>query len=133
MGFGRWLCGLSFLGLVSFGVAAVPADGDTEIVRKKDKLPTFTEEREAAALHFVKKHLPELLPILERLKTADKDKYHTEIREIFQVTEWLGDLQADEPKRHALELEMWKTENQALIVVAKLANRPPDEHAKLQI
>ncbi|HEY1861909.1 MAG TPA: hypothetical protein VGG61_16225, partial [Gemmataceae bacterium] len=31
-------------------------------------LPRFTEEREAAALCFVKKQLPDLVPLLEQLK-----------------------------------------------------------------
>src|SRR6516162_4361952 len=62
-------------------------------------LPRFTEEREAAALFFVKKNLPELLPLLEQLKKNGMQQYRTEIREIFQATEWLADLQADS-RRH---------------------------------
>ena len=33
-----------------------------------DPLPRFTEEREAAALHFVRKHCPELVPLLDEFK-----------------------------------------------------------------
>src|SRR6516164_74906 len=38
-------------------------------------LPRFTEEREAAALCFVKKHLPELAPLLEQLKKNNNVQY----------------------------------------------------------
>lgn len=85
-----------------------------------EPLPRFTEEREAAALHFVKKHVPDLVPLLEDLKRANRPAYELQIRETFQVTELLADLQ-DDPKRYELELKIWKAENKALVLVAKLA------------
>jgi hypothetical protein len=90
-------------------------------------MPAFSEEREAAALHFIKKHGAELLPILERLKIADAKKYQTEICEIFQVSEWLTDMRAEDEKRYALELDVWKTETRSLILVAKLAGLKEEE------
>lgn len=85
-----------------------------------DPLPKFTEEREAAAIHFVRKHCPELFPLLEDLKKASRAAYELQIRETFQVTELLADLQED-PKRYELELKVWKAENKAFVLVAKLA------------
>src|SRR5262249_25690211 len=82
-------------------------------------LPRFTEEREAAALHFVKKNLKELLPALDQLKKSQPAQYEREIREIFQVTEWLADLKEDRT-RHDLELTIWITENRAFLLIAKL-------------
>jgi hypothetical protein len=93
-----------------------------------DPLPKFTEEREAAALHFVRKHCPELIPLLEDLKKANRPAYESQIRETFQVTELLADLQDDE-KRYELELKSWKAENKALVLVAKLAT-PKEEDRK---
>ena len=90
--------------------------------------PRFTEEREAAALHFVKKHCPELSPLLDDLKKANRSAYEQQIRETFQVTELLANLQ-DDAKRHELQLNMWKAENKALVLVAKLA-APKDEDRK---
>src|SRR5690242_11756353 len=75
-------------------------------------LPRFTETREAAALFFVKKHVPEVLPLLEQLKKSNPTQYQQEIREVFQVTEMLADLQ-DDPPRQELELKVWKTETRA--------------------
>lgn len=93
-----------------------------------EPLPRFTEEREAAALHFVRKHCPNLVPLLEDLKRTNRPAYERQIRETFHVTELLADLQ-DDPKRYDLELKIWKAENQALVLVAKLAT-PKDEDRK---
>ena len=94
-----------------------------------DPLPKFTEEREAAALHFVRKHCPELITLLEDLKKSNRPAYESQIRETFQVTELLADLQDDE-KRYDLELKSWKAENKALVLVAKLAT-PKEEDRKV--
>jgi hypothetical protein len=95
-----------------------------------DPLPRFTEEREAAALHFVKKHCPELHPLLDDLKKANRAAYELQIRQTFQVTELLADFH-DDPKRYDLELKMWKAENKAFVLVAKLAT--PKEEDRKQI
>jgi hypothetical protein len=94
-------------------------------------LPRFTGEREAAALFFVKKHAPELVPLLEQLKKDNTAQYQQEIREIFQVTEMLADLQ-DDPRRHDLELKIWKAENRAFALVARLSMPGKEERAQLE-
>jgi hypothetical protein len=96
-----------------------------------DKLPRYTEEREAAALHFVKKHLPELLPVLVRLKKSSPDRYQREVRGIFYDTELLADL-GDDPPRYRLELRIWKTENRARLLIAKLNTPNEAQRKKLQ-
>jgi hypothetical protein len=93
--------------------------------------PRFTEEREAAALFFVKKNLPEFVPLLEQLKKNSVERYELEIREIFQVTELLADLR-DEPRRYELELKIWKTENRAHALVAQLSTPSEDERKKIE-
>lgn len=97
-----------------------------------DPPPRFTEEREAAALHFVRKHCPDLLPLLEDLKKAARPTYELQIRETFQVTELLADIQDDDPKRYELELKMWKAENKALVLVAKHATLKDDERKAVE-
>ncbi len=103
---------------------AAPANGN-------GGLPRFTEEREAAALQFAKKHVPELLPILDTLKMGDVKKYQEEICEIFKTTELLGELKATDMRRHDLELDIWKTQTRSLILVARLANATDEEKPKL--
>lgn len=99
--------------------------GDT----KAPVLPRFTEEREAAALHFAKKHIKELLPALEQLKKSQPAQYEREVREIFQVTEWLADLLEDRT-RHDLELSIWVTENRALLLIARLPGLSAEERKR---
>ncbi len=94
-------------------------------------LPRFTEEREAAALFFVKKHVPEVVPLLEHLKKNNPTQYQQEIREIFQETEYLADLQ-DDPRRHDLELKIWQTESRVYALVAKLATANEEDRKKTE-
>jgi hypothetical protein len=96
-----------------------------------EPLPRFTEEREAAALHFVRKHCPELVPLLEDLKKSSRPAYELQVRETFQVTELLADIQ-DDPKRYELELKIWKAENKALVLVAKLATPKEDDRKAVE-
>jgi hypothetical protein len=94
-------------------------------------LPRFTEEREAAARFFIKKHVPEILPLLDELKKNNPASYQQEIREVFQVTEMLADLQ-DDPRRHDLELRIWTAESKAHALIAKLATPKEDERKKVE-
>jgi hypothetical protein len=109
------------------GPADPPDPGDAA---KRFALPAFTEEREAAALLFVRKQVPELLPILEKLKTGDARKYQQEICELFQTSEWLSDLRLEDEKRHALEMEVWITETRTLLLVAKLSALKEEERSR---
>src|SRR5262245_16833202 len=111
---------------VALFFAATPA-----VAPAAGPLPRFTEEREVAALHFVRKHCPELVPLLDDLKKTSRPAYELQIRETFQVTELLADLQ-DDPKRHELELKIWKAENQALVLVAKLSTPKEEDRKKVE-
>jgi signal recognition particle GTPase len=97
-----------------------------------DKLPRFTEEREAAALFFVNRHLPEILPLLMELKKKRRPQYEHQIREAFAVSEMLADLKDHDPKRYDLELEIWKTEHRAGALAAKLCTCAEAERSKLE-
>jgi hypothetical protein len=94
-------------------------------------LPRFTETREAAALFFLKKHAPEALPLLEQLRKANPAQYRQEIREVFQVTELLADLE-DDPRRQELELKIWKTESRAHALVARLSTPDADQRKRVE-
>jgi hypothetical protein len=104
---------------------AAAADPDSS------SLPRFTEEREAAALFFVRKNLPELMPLLDGLRKNNLALYEQEIREIFQVTEMLADLR-DDMRRHDLELRIWKCENRANLLLARLSTPSDEERRKAE-
>ncbi|MBX9584310.1 MAG: hypothetical protein K2X87_28760, partial [Gemmataceae bacterium] len=91
-----------------------------------EALPRFTEEREAAALHFVRKHCPDLLPPLDELKRASRTAYEQQVRETYQITEYLADLR-DDPARYNIELKLWKAENRALVLAARAVTTAGDE------
>lgn len=114
------LCALTLLALI---LALAETRGDI--------LPRFTEEREAAALFFIRKHAAEVLPLLEQLKKSNLAQYQQEIREVFYVTELLADLQ-DEPRRYELELKIWKTESKAHALVARLSTPSEEERKKVE-
>jgi hypothetical protein len=116
------------IGLVLAGL--LPAGAAVGSSRKaEDGLPRFTEAREAAAVFFIKKHVPEILPLLEQLKKTNLPQYQHEIREVFLVTEMLADLQ-DDTRRHDLELKIWVTEHKARALVARLST--PNEAERKQ-
>lgn len=123
---------LCLLVAVAAAALTVGALGPARAGRAGEKLPRFTEEREAAALHFVKKHLTELLPLLDQLKKKSAEHYQREIREIFQVTELLAEL-SDDAQRHDLELKVWIAENRAQVLLTKLATPNEEERKKINV
>jgi hypothetical protein len=114
----------AILGLLSAVRASTPAVPETV-------LPRFTEEREAAALCFLRKNATDLLMLLERLKKDNPSRYQREIRAVFQVAEMLADLE-DDPRRHNLELEIWKIESKAHAMAARLPNQNESERARTE-
>ncbi len=117
--------GLLTLALAATALSAAPSSSP------EASLPRFTEEREAAALCFLRRHAAHVLPLLEQLKKSNPPQYKHEIREVFQVTEMLADLR-DQPLRHDLELRIWKTENKAYTLVAQLATPRSEDRKKVE-
>ncbi len=122
-----FLAGLLMASLMQASGGAPAASNTTT----PEQPPRFTEEREAAALFFVKKHVPDLLPLLEQLKKSRPAQYEREIREIFQVTDWLADLR-DDPPRYDLELKIWIAESKANVLIARLSAAPEAQRKGLQ-
>ena len=119
----RWLT----LALAAF--FAGPAATSFATVIPDATLPRFTEEREAAALYFLRKNAPDLLNLVEQWKKENPSRYRQEIRAVFQVTEMLADLQ-DDARRHDLELEIWKHESKAHALAARMPGLNEAERRK---
>jgi hypothetical protein len=125
VGFLRFFAVASGVCLVTAGGwAATPVVPDTV-------LPRFTEEREAAALCFLRKNAADLLALLEPLKKNNPPRYQREIRAVFQVAEMLADLE-DDPRRQTLELEIWKIESKAHALAARMPAQPETERNKTE-
>jgi hypothetical protein len=86
----------------------------------------FTPEREAAALTFVRLNRPELLPVLEELKSRKLDEYERAICDYFWTSETLAAIRQDDPRRHELALRTWQLEAQTHLLASQLAGRPAD-------
>jgi hypothetical protein len=80
----------------------------------------FTEAREAAALAFVRANHPELVELLEALRGTNTAEYQRAIRELFQTSERLADMQQRSPQRYDLELQDWKVKSRIQVLLARL-------------
>jgi len=78
------------------------------------------EEQESAALALVAAHHPELLDLLQQLKTDNSKQYQRAIAELSRASQRLSDRQAKDPARYELELRAWKLDSQARLLAAKL-------------
>jgi hypothetical protein len=115
--------------LALLALFARAATASSTPVGPDDILPRFTEEREAAALCFLRKNAAELLSLLERLKKDNPTRYQHEIRAVFQVAEMLADLEQD-PQRHDLELQIWKLETRAHALASRLPGQGESDRQK---
>jgi len=83
-------------------------------------LPTYTPEREAAALTFVASHHAELSPLLAYLKSSRPNEYQKAVRKLFSDSERLAYSRELQPRRYELELQEWKLQSRAELLVARL-------------
>jgi hypothetical protein len=99
-----------------------PAAGTRNNVSRRSIV--FTPEREAAALTFVRLNRPELLGVLEELKSRKAEEYERAICDYFWTSETLAALHQDDPRRHELALRAWQLEAQTHLLASQLAGRP---------
>lgn len=90
---------------------------------------TFTPEREAAALTFVRINRPELLEVLERLKGSNEAEYQRAICDFFWTSETLAGLRQDDARAYELALRAWRLEAQTHFLASQLAARPSEAQA----
>ena len=86
--------------------------------------PVFTEEHEAAALTFVRKNQPEILAMLEGLKSRRPADYQRAIGDLFRTSEMLTSVRQEDPGRYALALKGWQAEMHAGTLFARLVGQP---------
>lgn len=89
-------------------------------------LPMFTEEREAAALTFVRKNRPELLKMLEQLQVHNPGEYERAIRDLFRTSETLASIKQEDRGRYELALKAWQAETHAHLLMARLVQEQGD-------
>jgi hypothetical protein len=85
---------------------------------------TFTAEREAAALTFVRANRPELVAVLEELKGGNPAEYERAICDLFWTSETLATIRQDDPRRYDLALRTWQLETRTHLLASQIAGRP---------
>lgn len=88
--------------------------------QRKGPLPSFSPEREAAALTFARLHHKELHNLLKSLKKSDEKEYQQAIRELFRTSETLASIKDRDKKRYELDLREWKLKSRIQLMAARL-------------
>lgn len=97
------------------------------------KGPETPIEREQAALDFAAKHHPELVTLIEPLKTANPKEYQRAIKELCRTSDRLLGIKLRDPVRYELELDAWKFLSQIRLLTARLTMGPdPDLEVQLR-
>jgi len=93
----------------------------------------LTPDRELAALKFVEQHHPELAELIAALKTMNPVQYGQAIQDLFRASERIGMARSRDPRRHELELQLWKTQSRRDLVAVRLRMaRTPELEAQLR-
>ena len=93
----------------------------------------LTPDRELAALKFVEQHHPELAELIAALKTMNPVQYGQAIHDLFRASERIGMARSRDPRRHELELQLWKTQSRRDLVTVRLRMaRTPELEAQLR-
>ena len=87
-------------------------------------LPIFTEEREAAALTFIRKNRPELVDVLGELKVHNAAEYEHAVCDLFRTSEMLASVKQEDPMRYELALANWRAETRTHLLAARLVRQP---------
>ena len=99
--------------------AILPSTGAKKIAAKPSN-EALTPEREAAALEFAQSHHPELVKLIEPLKTSNHREYQRAIRELFRTVERLALLRDAHPQRYELELRSWRLNSHIRLIAARM-------------
>jgi hypothetical protein len=119
----RFLC-LFLLGFVVGGARGEELSRDKKAVDKqgeaKDALPSYSAEREAAALTFVRQNHPELASLLTAMSKKNPKQYQNAVRDLYKTSERITNLRAKDARRADLELDVWKSQSRIDLLVARL-------------
>jgi len=80
--------------------------------------PAF-DQLESDAIAFVTEHHPELVSLLQSLKSMRQKEYDMAIREIVRTKKRLDALAKREPELHSMELDAWKLKSKIDLLMAR--------------
>ena len=117
---------LLVLGLLPLGLLVAQesdaARGKAAVSASREGRPPMavTPERESAVMTFVERNHPALKDVLASLKQNRPKEYEKAIRDIYQTSERLANLQERDPSLYALELKNWTLRSQIQLLTAHM-------------
>ena len=121
-------CALGLVAVAGLIVAAEPIASSTSAapVRAVEPGPAAADPT-AAAVAFAVAHHPELVPLLERLRTEAPAEFAAAVADLDRTRERLAKLRDRHPERHEAALGEWKLSSRIRLVLARLATNPSAE------
>lgn len=117
------ICRCGFVVLVLLVFPASYVFGQKESVTSDSPPQPALEQSEADAIAFVQEHHPELVSLLQSLKSMRQKEYEMAIREIVRTKKRLEMLAKREADLYAMELEAWKLKSKIDLMMAKAIAR----------
>ena len=103
--------------VICFGCAT--ALGQRETITAETLVQPSFEQLETDAIAFVQEHHPELVSLLQSLKSMRQKEYEMAIREIVRTRKRLESLSKREVDSHAMELDAWKLQSKIDLLIAR--------------
>jgi hypothetical protein len=123
--------GVAKTGISKSGISK-SGDAKGRRMAANDSAPAVTPEREAAVRKFVEQHHPELVGLLESLKSKNSTEYERAVRDLFRVSERLAQFYGRDNQRYELELKLWQSQSRLDLLAARFKMSNNDE-LKVQI
>ncbi|HQX51783.1 MAG TPA: hypothetical protein PLR25_17820 [Planctomycetaceae bacterium] len=101
-----------------------------DAIDRKAPRPVLSETDLNATMAFAAEHHPELARLLEHLKKSRKSEFHRAMRELNQQMVSLEKLRERNPSRYIHQLELWKTDSQIRVLVAKWSQTEDEKIAE---
>jgi len=76
-----------------------------------------------ATMEFVRKHHPDLVPLLKKLESSKRGEYLAAIQEVDKTRRRLARLEEKQPELYLIQLDTWKVESRIRLLIARLAMR----------
>ncbi|MFO0821004.1 MAG: hypothetical protein U1A77_23865 [Pirellulales bacterium] len=118
--------GVAKTGISKSGISK-SGDAKGRRMAANDSAPAVTPEREAAVRKFVEQHHPELVGLLESLKSKNSTEYERAVRDLFRVSERLAQSYGRDNQRYELELKLWQSQSRLDLLAARFKMSNNDE------
>lgn len=104
------------------GTWIIADDLQSKAANRDESLLSF-EDQETKSMEFVQSHHPELVSLLQLLKSMKRDEYEIAIRDIVRVRKRLEVLEKRDPPMYSIDLDAWKLQSKMDLLLAKAVGR----------